>query len=212
MPAKKQNLSELYNKLFAQHGPQGWWPGSTRAEMIIGAILTQNTAWTNVEKAISNLRKNSTLNFRTLEQTPQTQLAEWIRPAGYFNQKAGYLKAFAQMLAKEYDGSLAWLLKLDTPELRKKLLAVKGIGPETADSILLYAAKRPVFVVDAYTRRFLAAHGYKKEAVASYDEIADLFTARLPPDVQLFNEYHALIVCRGKAEKYKVARQKQKRL
>ncbi len=194
MPAKKQNLSELYNRLFALYGPQGWWPGRTRTEMIIGAILTQNTAWTNVEKAISNLRRNNALDFQTLEITPLAQLAEWIRPAGYFNQKAGYLKAFAQMLHRDFSGSLNRLFKPDTPELRKKLLAVKGIGPETADSILLYAAGRPVFVVDAYTRRFLAAHGYKKEAEAPYDEIAALFTSQLPADVQLFNEYHALIV------------------
>lgn len=167
--------------------------------MIIGAILTQNTAWTNVEKALSNVRKNSALNFQTLEETPQTQIAEWIRPAGYFNQKAGYLKAFAELLRRNCGGSLARLLRLATPDLRKKLLSVKGIGPETADSILLYAAKRPVFVADAYTRRFLAAHGYKKEAAASYNAIAAFFTARLPADVQLFNEYHALIVRWAKA-------------
>ena len=194
MPAKKPTIQDLYDQLFAHYGPQGWWPGHTRAEMIIGAILTQNTAWTNVEKALSNVRKNSALNFQTMEKVPLTQIAEWIRPAGYFNQKAGYLKAFAGMLRRDSGGSLTRLFRLETPELRRKLLAVKGIGPETADSILLYAAKRPVFVVDAYTRRFLAANGYKKEAEASYDEIAAFFTAQLPADVRLFNEYHALIV------------------
>jgi endonuclease-3 related protein len=191
-------LQRHYQKLLAEYGPQGWWPGQTRAEIIVGAILTQNTAWTNVEKALSRLRTNSALNFQTLAETPQKILAEWIRPSGYFNQKAGYLKAFAQMLVEEYGGSLNWLFKLETPELRKTLLAVKGIGPETADSILLYAAKRPVFVVDAYTRRFLAAHGYKKQSEASYDEIAAFFTAQLPENVPLFNEYHALIVRRAK--------------
>ena len=194
MPAKKPTIQDLYDQLFAHYGPQGWWPGRTRAEMIIGAILTQNTAWTNVEKALSNVRKNSALNFQTMEKAPLTQIAEWIRPAGYFNQKAGYLKAFAGMLRRDSGGSLNRLFRLETPELRRKLLAVKGIGPETADSILLYAAKRPVFVVDAYTRRFLAANGYKKEAEASYDAIAAFFTAQLPADAQLFNEYHALIV------------------
>lgn len=184
----------LYEKLFAQYGPQNWWPARTRTEMIIGAILTQNTVWTNVEKALSNLRKNSAMTFQTLEKTPVAQIAEWIRPAGYFNQKAGYLKAFAERLEKNEGGSLDRLFKLETSELRKTLLACKGIGPETADSILLYAARRPVFVVDAYTRRFLAAHGFKKESEASYDEIAAFFTAQLPADVQLFNEYHALIV------------------
>jgi endonuclease-3 related protein len=200
MPAKKQNLSlkELYGKLFVQYGPQGWWPGRTRAEVIIGAILTQNTAWTNVEKAIANLRRHRALNFEILRKTPYATLAGQIRPAGYFNQKAGYLKAFADMLHRDFGGSLNRLFRLETLELRKKLLAVKGIGPETADSILLYAAKRPVFVVDAYTRRFLAAHGYQKEAASSYDEVAAFFTTQLPEDVQLFNEYHALIVRRAK--------------
>lgn len=192
------SLQKLYEQLYTQYGPQGWWPGRTRAEMIIGAILTQNTAWTNVEKAISNLRKNRALNCQALDKTSQAQLAEWIRPAGYFNQKAGYLKAFAQMLHDDFDGYLDRLFRLKTPELRKTLLAVKGIGPETADCILLYAAKRPVFVVDAYTRRFMAAHGYRKESEAAYGEIAGFFAAQLPADVQLFNEYHALIVRWGK--------------
>ena len=192
------SLQKLYKQLYAQYGPQGWWPGRTRAEMIIGAFLAQNTAWSNVEKALSNLRVNSVLNFKTLDETPQKTIAEWIRPAGYFNQKAGYLKAFARMLVKEYGGSLNQLFRLETSALRKKLLAVKGIGPETADSILLYAAKRPVFVVDAYTRRFLAAQGYRKKAEAAYDEVAAFFTTQLPANVPLFNEYHALIVRRGK--------------
>ncbi len=192
------SLQKLYEQLYMQYGPQGWWPSRTRSEMIIGAILTQNTAWTNVEKAISNLRNNSALNFQALDKTSLAQLAEWIRPAGYFNQKAGYLKAFAQMLSGRFDGSLDYLFRLKTPELRKVLLAVKGIGPETADCILLYAAKRPVFVVDAYTRRFLAAHGYRKKSEAAYGEIAAFFAAQLPADVQLFNEYHALIVRWGK--------------
>jgi endonuclease-3 related protein len=191
-------LQKLYEELYAQYGPQSWWPGRTRTEVIIGAILTQNTAWRNVDKAISNLRKNRALNFKILGKTPQAQLAEWIRPAGYFNQKAGYLKAFAHMLTDGYASSLNSLFRLETPELRKTLLAVKGVGPETADCILLYAAKRPAFVVDAYTRRFLAAHGYRKKSEASYDEIAGFFIAQLPSEVQLFNEYHALIVCWGK--------------
>lgn len=191
-------MDALYRRLFAACGPQGWWPGRTRAEIIIGTILTQNTAWTNVEKAIRGLRRNRALNFAVLHRTPQAQIAEWIRPAGYFNQKAGYLKAFAHRLHDGYGGSLARLFRLETPELRRELLSVKGIGPETADSILLYAAGRPVFVVDAYTRRFLAAHGYEKESRASYDQIAALFTSRLPADVRLFNEYHALIVRWGK--------------
>lgn len=191
-------LLRLYEQMLEQYGPQGWWPARTRTEMIIGAFLTQNTAWTNVEKALSNLRKKRVLNFQTLEKTPHDRLASWIRPAGYFNQKAGYLKNFAQMLISEYGGSLDRLFKLSTPALRKKLLAVKGIGPETADSILLYAAKRPVFVVDAYTRRFLAAHGFTEISQSPYDNVAAFFTGQLPVDVQLYNEYHALIVRRAK--------------
>jgi endonuclease-3 related protein len=188
----KPTLPEIYETLYQTYGPQNWWPARTRAEMMIGAVLTQNTAWTNVEKALSNLRKNSALNFQTLEKTPRQQIAEWIRPVGYFNQKSGYLKNLAGLIA-EYD-SISRLFKLNTPTLRKQLLAVKGIGPETADSILLYAANRPVFVVDAYTRRLLAHYGHQNESTASYDRIAKRFTDALPADVQLFNEYHALIV------------------
>lgn len=190
----KRKLAVLYHQLFAQYGPQGWWPARTRSEMIVGAILTQNTTWTQVAKALANLRSHFALDFQALRKMPQPQIAEWIRPAGYFNQKAGYLLAFAERLNEDYGGSLNRLFRLGTPELREKLLSVKGIGPETADSILLYAAKRPVFVVDAYTRRFLAAHGYPEEAKASYDHMATLFTTQLPADVPLFNEYHALIV------------------
>lgn len=194
----KPDLYSLYEKLYAHYGPQNWWPARTRAEMMIGAILTQNTAWTNVEKALSNLRKNRALNFRVLEKTPPGLLAEWIRPAGYFNQKTGYLKALAARIGSTFDHSINRLFRLDTPALRETLLAVKGIGPETADSMLLYAAGRPVFVVDTYTRRLLAAHQYEKESRQPYDHVAALFTNQLPADVQLYNEYHALIVRWGK--------------
>ncbi|QHI69211.1 endonuclease III domain-containing protein [Tichowtungia aerotolerans] len=201
----KQPLSipKIYDSLFAAHGPQNWWPARTRAEMMIGAVLTQNTAWTNVEKASSNLRKNSALNFQTLQKKSVKQIAEWIRPAGYFNQKAACLKALSGMIA-EY-GSVDRLFKLNTPDLRNQLLGVKGIGPETADCMLLYAAKRPVFVVDAYTRRLLAHYGYKKESESSYHNIATFFTDALPVEVQLFNEYHALIVRWGKDNSRKKA-------
>lgn len=192
-----RTLADIYETLYTAYGPQNWWPARTREEMMIGAILTQNTAWTNVEKSLSNLRKNNALKFQTLETLPDEQIAEWIRPAGTFNQKTSYLKAFAAMLAI-YGGSISRLFKLDTPSLRKQLLDVKGIGPETADSMLLYAAKRPVFVVDAYTRRLLAHYGFKKDPEASYDHIAKLFTDALPVDIQLYNELHALIVRWGK--------------
>lgn len=192
----KPPLLNIYEQLHAEYGPQNWWPARTRAEMMIGAILTQNTAWANVEKALSNLRKNSALNFQTLGKVPENQIADWIRPAGYFNQKAGYLKNLAVLVAEH--GSINALFRHDTASLRKRLLSVKGIGPETADCILLYAAKRPVFVVDAYTRRLLTHYGYKDEAETSYNQIAQRFTEAIPADVQLYNEYHALIVRWGK--------------
>lgn len=191
-------LLSLYQTLLDRYGPQHWWPARTRAEMMIGAILTQNTAWTHVEKALSTLRKNRALNFQKLEKRPIEQLAEWIHPTGYFNQKAGYLKALAEMIQADFGGSLDGLFRLDTPALRKQLLAVKGIGLETTDSILLYAANRPVFVVDTYTRRLLAAHGFEEEARGSYDSIAELFSTQLPSGVPLYNEFHALIVRWGK--------------
>ena len=190
-------IQQIYDALLARWGEQHWWPARTRMEMMLGAILTQNTAWTNVEKATSNLRKNGALNFNTLEKSSQEQIAEWIRPAGYFNQKAGYIKGMMEAIRNGFCGSLNKLFALDTPALRKELLSWKGIGPETADSVLLYAAKRPVFVIDAYTNRIMARHGWCDDK-ASYDSVARLFTDNLPEDVQLFNEYHALIVQIGK--------------
>ena len=186
-----------YDALLNRWGEQHWWPARTRLEMMLGAILTQNTAWINVEKALENLRKNGALHLDTLETTSANQLAEWIRPAGYFNQKTGTIKALADTIRRRFNGSIDKLFALDTPTLRNELLSWKGIGPETADSILLYAGKRPVFVVDAYTKRVCSRHGWCDEK-ASYDEIAKLFTDHLPEDVQLYNEYHALIVRLGK--------------
>ena len=190
-------IQESYDALLARWGRQHWWPARTRLEMVLGAILTQNTAWSNVEKAISNLRENKALNFHALETASKEQIADWIRPAGYFNQKAGYIQGMVGTLRRDFGGSLATLFALGTPALREELLSWKGIGPETADSILLYAAKRPVFVVDAYTRRFLSRHGWC-DPKASYDSVARLFTDALPANVQQFNEYHALIVELGK--------------
>jgi len=190
-------LRHVYDALFTRWGRQHWWPASTPLEMMVGAILTQNTAWTNVEKAIANLRDHCALGFDVLEETPVEQLAEWIRPAGHFNQKARYIKAMTDAVRNRFAGSLENLFALDTPMLRTELLSWKGIGPETADSILLYAGTRPVFVVDAYTKRFLSRHGWCT-AEASYSTISKLFTENLPADVPLFNEYHALIVRLGK--------------
>jgi endonuclease-3 related protein len=194
---RKPPLREIYTRLFAQWGPQHWWPGRTRLEIIVGAILTQNTAWTNVEKAIRRLRKARVLNLRGLHAADLKTLAEWIRPAGYFNVKARRLRAFTQMMFDRFGGDLRRLFALETPALREILLGVNGIGPETADSILLYAGGRPVFVVDAYTRRFMMRHGWIG-AEATYDDIARSFTERLSRDAALYNEYHALIVVLGK--------------
>ncbi len=182
-----------YEKLFARFGEQRWWPSRTRLEMMLGAILTQNTAWINVEKALKTLRNHGALDVDTLTKVSVARMAEWIRPAGCFNQKAGYIKEMVEIIRTRFDGSLDKLFALDTPTLRNELLSWKGIGPETADAILLYAGKRPVFVVDAYTRRVCSRHGWCDKN-ASYDEVARLFTDNLPEDVQLYNEYHALIV------------------
>lgn len=190
-------LLKVYQALFERWGPQHWWPGRTRLEVIVGAILTQNTAWSNVEKAIRNLRRNRALNLQVLHESRISELAGWIRPAGYFNIKARRLKSFVNTIQQSFDGNLRKLFALGTPELRDFLLNVNGIGPETADSILLYAARRPVFVVDAYTRRFLIRHQWLNPN-SSYDDIAYLMKSAVPCDIQLYNEYHALIVRLGK--------------
>ena len=164
---------------------------------MVGAVLTQNTAWTNVEKAIARLKRERALSVDALHRADLHDLAGWIRPAGYFNVKARRLRAMTSMIADDFGGRLDRLFALDTPALRKRLLGVNGIGPETADSIILYAAGRPVFVIDAYTRRFLERHGWAHGG-ETYDELAALFTANLPGDAALYNEYHALIVALGK--------------
>ncbi|MCL4524612.1 MAG: endonuclease III domain-containing protein [Acidobacteria bacterium] len=195
--AARPGLQDYYNTLFRALGPQNWWPARTPFEVIVGAILTQNTAWTNVEKAIVNLRSERLLSPAALERVPQRKLARLIRSSGYFRQKAKKLKAFVRFLRAEFGGSLARMFRTPTAELREKLLAVHGIGPETADSILLYAGKHPVFVVDAYTKRILARHGLLSEKTG-YEETRALFERTLPRDVQLYNEFHGLIVMTGK--------------
>jgi len=190
-------LSEIYQLLFDRFGPQHWWPGDTQFEIITGAILTQNTNWANVEKAIANLKFANCLSSEKLYRLDISRLAELIRPAGYFNIKAKRLKNFVQWLFDNYQGKLSNLKSLDTDRLRAELLAIKGIGRETADSILLYALDRPIFVVDAYTARVTVRHGLI-EPDASYEQLRELFQSNLPEDVQLFNEYHALLVKVGK--------------
>lgn len=193
----KPPLHAAYRALHRRWGPQHWWPGRSRFEMIVGAILTQNTAWTNVEQAIANLRRARALTPRALDGLPVARLAALIRPAGYFNVKARRLQAFTRYLVLQHGGSLDRLFRPPTAEVRHTLLGLHGIGPETADSILLYAANRPVFVIDAYTRRFLVRHGWARER-DSYDDLARRFTDALPRDAALFNEYHALVVRLGK--------------
>jgi len=190
-------LAVYYDALFRAHGAQHWWPGRTRFEVIVGAILTQCTSWSNVERAISELRRKKLLSATAIEKVPLPQLSQLIRSSGYFRQKARKLKAFVQFLRKHHQGSLDKLFAIPTSALREQLLGVHGIGPETADSILLYAGKHPVFVVDAYTRRILERH-HLVRGKESYEDIRGLFERSLPPDASLFNEYHALIVQTGK--------------
>ena len=190
-------LDEYFNSLFAAMGPQHWWPGRTQFEIIVGAILTQNTSWTNAERAIANLREAGLLTPRAMRNTRLAKLERLIRPSGYFRQKARKLKAFCDFLQREYRGSLRRMFEQPTITLREKLLAVFGIGPETADSILLYAGGHAVFVVDAYTKRILSRHGWVGEN-AKYEDVRWMFERQFPSDVKRFNEFHALIVNAGK--------------
>jgi endonuclease-3 related protein len=187
----------LYRCLLRHFGPQGWWPGRSRFEVIVGAILAQNTAWTNVVRAITRMRTERLLTAQAIEDAPQPRLARLIRSSGYYNMKAGRLKQFTRFLLTRYGGSLPRMFRTDLWTLRGELLGVSGIGEETADSILLYAGDRPTFVVDAYTRRVLERHGLMRRG-ARYREIQRLFMNHLPADAALFNEYHALLVAVGK--------------
>lgn len=187
----------VYRALFKTYGPQHWWPGDTPFEVMIGAVLTQNTAWGNVEKAIANLKRRGLVTPARLYGVPPARLAFLIRPSGYFNIKAKRLKALLSFIMNDYHGSLKKIFAEEPAELRKKLLAVNGIGPETADSILLYAAEMPFFVVDAYTKRIFGRHGLISDD-AGYHEVQGLFMGALPADLTLYNEYHALIVRLGK--------------
>jgi endonuclease-3 related protein len=190
-------LLELYHKLYHAFGPQNWWPGDTPFEVAVGAILTQNTNWGNVEKAIFNLKKQGVLSVKAIHEIPPDDLALLIKPAGYFNIKTKRLKSFIDFLMNDFYGSMNKMKTVDMHSLRDKLLNVNGIGPETADSILLYALDKPVFVIDAYTKRILSRHDII-EHDRSYEDFQELFHSSLQTDVQLFNEYHALFVKVGK--------------
>jgi endonuclease-3 related protein len=191
------SVQELYDLLFARFGPQNWWPGDSPFEIAVGAILTQNTNWTNVEKAVANLKRKRVLSAARLSALPLHRLAELIRPSGYFNIKAQRLKAFLDHLMGAYGGSMARMKRKDGAVLRRELLSINGIGQETADSILLYALDKPVFVIDAYTKRVLSRHALIIER-ASYEACQALFHQEMDRDLQLFNEYHALFVRVGK--------------
>ena len=190
-------LDEYYNSLFTALGPQHWWPGKTPFEIIVGAILVQNTAWKNAEIAIVKLRENGLLSPRHIQAVPLQKLQRLIQSSGYYRQKARKLKEFCNFLVKEYRGSLKRMFATPTIVLRQKLLGVFGIGPETADSILLYAGNHEVFVVDAYAKRMLMRHGWIGEG-AKYDDVRWMFERRFPGDARRFNEFHALIVAAGK--------------
>lgn len=224
---QQEQLRNYYHTLYRAWGPQHWWPARTRFEVVVGAYLTQNTAWTNVEKALQQLRGARVLSMRGIRRIPVARLEGLIRPAGYFRQKARRLKAFVEFVDRQYGGSLHRMFARPTPQLRAELLALNGVGPETADSILLYAGNHPVFVVDAYTRRVLDRHTILP-ANAPYEMIRELFESALagvhplgtedrelgtgyhahppsvisqaprPPLAQVYNEMHGLVVGVGK--------------
>ncbi|MDR3631507.1 MAG: endonuclease III domain-containing protein [Desulfocapsaceae bacterium] len=194
---EKNLFLEIYNRLNDFFGPQDWWPGETPLEVVVGAVLTQNTNWSNVCKAIENLKQSGLLFFEALLALPAADLAWQIRPSGYYTVKAGRLKNLLVMIEEKYQGELGLLLHDEMTTARANLLSVRGIGPETADSILLYGGNHPVFVVDAYTHRIFSRHNLLAEE-SDYDSIQEQFMGFLPADSALFNQYHALIVRLGK--------------
>ncbi len=207
-----RDLRRLYRSLFRRYGPQGWWPARARGyearclEICVGAILTQNTNWKNVERALGNLRRVQALSLGKFLAMPRSRLAELIRPSGYFNQKSLKLKAFATFVKARHQGSFRRMFKTPTMALREQLLGVHGVGRETADSMLLYAGSKPIFVVDAYTRRWCVKLGV---VFNQYDEYREFFEKRLPRNVNLFQEFHALIVAWAKDRSRRTERSRQ---
>ena len=210
---RKNRIMTIYERLLDAFGEQGWWPLTPegeikpvhngdaprnerdRFEVIVGAILTQNTSWRNVERAIESLNKKNLLDMEKIGKCSHKELAEAIRSAGYYNQKADRIKNFVAFLKRKYDGRLANLFSKELKELRKELLSLNGIGKETADSIILYAAEKPIFVIDAYTKRIMKRLGFEFD---NYDNLQNLFMKNLPNNVYIFKEYHALLVNLGK--------------
>ena len=201
MPKAKSNntarrLHLIYQRLFKAFGPRGWWPGESPFEVMVGAVLTQNTAWRNVRQAIANLKAEEVLTPERLHRLPLATVAGLIKPSGYYNLKARRLKNLVDLVMAGGGGDPPRLLSQPLPALRSALLSVNGIGPETADSIILYAAHQPIFVIDTYTRRILSRHGLATES-AGYDQLQTLFMTHLPPQTAFYNEYHALLVHLG---------------
>jgi endonuclease-3 related protein len=190
-------LLDIYHRLMACYGPQHWWPAEEPFEVIVGAILTQSAAWTNVEKAIANLKSAGALSPEALRRLPLDKLASLVHPCGYYNAKALKLKSLAHWLGEYHKDNLDELFSADIDHLRQQLLGIRGIGEETADSIILYAASKPVFVIDAYTRRIVKRLGLAPDS-NNYSGYQALFMLNLPNDARLFNEYHALLVCLAK--------------
>jgi endonuclease-3 related protein len=197
-PPGKNDIKNLFDRLLAYYGHQHWWPAKTRFEVMTGAVLTQATSWESASKAIANLKASGNLSPQALEKIKEDELGILIRPSGYYNAKALKLKALVKWLKGSCGYDIGRLEDYDTSGLRRELLAVHGIGPETADSILLYALGRPVFVIDAYTRRIIDRLGLSPGRNRNYDSYQRLFAANLAPDPALFNEYHALLVMHGK--------------
>ena len=198
MCTQQNSFQKVFKALYSAFGPQRWWPAETPFEMMIGAILTQNTAWRNVEKAIENLKASGAFFPAALLDLADDVLAEWIRPAGFFRVKTRRIKAFLSFFVTRYGGQVSQMREQPAGRLRHELLGVDGIGPETADCILLYALEKPSFVVDAYTRRIFGRLGMV-DATAEYHDVQRQFEAALNRDPALFNEYHTLIVALGKA-------------
>ncbi len=193
----KQRLRGIFNRLYSAFGPQRWWPADSAFEVIVGAILTQNTSWANVEKAIAKIKENKCLNPEILSRLSRKKLAGMIKSAGYYNVKASRLKYFLDFFQGSYSAEIKRMKAQNLDKLRRQLLGVNGVGPETADSILLYALNKPVFVIDAYTKRIFSRHRILPPE-SSYEQAQDLFMRNLKHDVKMFNEYHALLVKLGK--------------
>jgi endonuclease-3 related protein len=193
MRPTKKKLLDIYLKLWGRYGPQGWWPGKTKTEIMVGAVLTQNTAWKNVVKALDNIKHNKILNIKGLYNVSDEYLAQLLKPSGYYHLKAKRLKNLVRLWKEGFGNNWLKVKKIPTQVLRKRLLEVNGIGDETADSILLYALDRPVFVVDLYTKRLLTRHKIV-DSEPRYKAMQVLFHKHLPRALNLYNEYHALIV------------------